>query len=131
MGDVTTTDPIGAALSRGGTIDMTTTGRNSGRPHRIEISYLNVDGDIYITGRPGRTRDWLRNLRADPTFTFHLKHAVRADLTANATEITDQTQREKVMRRILEIWGNPQSKIDHIIDRWVAGAPLVRVEVEH
>ena len=126
----TATDPISAALARGGTIDITTTGRRTGRPHRIEIWFHNLDGELYITGRPGRTRDWLANLRVAPDFVFHLKRGVQADLPARAEEITDPQEREKILRRIMiESWNNPISKVDHIIDRWVAGAPLIRVEV--
>jgi len=70
------------ALRRGHTIDITTTGRRSGQPRRIEIVFHNFDGRIYITGRPSRqTRAWIHNLEADPRFTFHLKGAVRADLS--------------------------------------------------
>ena len=47
------------------TIDITTTGAKSGRPHRIE-TWAWVDGDtVYLTGSPGR-RDWYANLRREP-----------------------------------------------------------------
>ena len=127
----TTTDPISAALANGGTVDITTTGRRTGRSHRIEIWFHNLSGELYITGRPGRTRDWLANVRVNPKIVFHLKQGVQADLPATAAEITDPKEREDVLRRILiESWNNPISKVDHIIDRWVAGAPLIRVEIE-
>jgi deazaflavin-dependent oxidoreductase (nitroreductase family) len=122
-------DTVRAALSRGGIADMTTTGRRSGRPHRIEIAFIALDGELYITGRPGRGRDWLANLTADPAFTLHLKRGVRADVPVTATIITDPAEREAVLRRILlEVWDNPPSKVDHIIGRWVGGAPLIRFE---
>ena len=44
-------------LQGGGIIDITTTGRKSGRPHRIEIAFHSLNGKIYISGMPGR-RDW-------------------------------------------------------------------------
>lgn len=122
-------DTTREALSRGGIADMTTLGRKSGRTHRIEIAFIAMDGEFFITGRPGRGRDWLANLTADPAFTLHLKRGVSADVPVVATVITDQDEREAVLRRILlEVWDNPQSKVDHIIDRWVNGAPLVRFE---
>lgn len=58
-----------AELRQGGVIDITTTGRTSGQARRIEIVFHNIDGRIYISGRPG-TRAWLANLSADPSFTF-------------------------------------------------------------
>lgn len=127
----TSTDRISAALATGGLIDITTTGRSTGKPHRVELGFHNLDGELYITGRPGRTRDWLANLRVNPNFVFHLKRGVNADLPATAEEITDSQKREKVLRRIMiERWNNPISKVDHIIDRWVSGAPLIKVEVQ-
>ena len=62
------------ALSHGQTIDITTTGRRSGLPRRIEIVFHNFDGRIYISGLPSRRkRAWLANLEADPHLTLHLK----------------------------------------------------------
>jgi hypothetical protein len=43
--------------------------------------------------------------------------------------VTDPDDREAVLRRILEVWDNPPDKIDHIIGKWVAEAPLIRFEV--
>ena len=81
-----TPDQIKRALSRGHTIDITTTGRRSGEARRIEIVFHNIDGRIIITGSPrsDRRRSWLYNLDADPNMTFHLKGAVKADLPATA-----------------------------------------------
>ena len=54
------------------TIDITTTGRRSGKSRRVEIWMLDVDGRFFITGTPG-PRDWLANLLADPSLVVHLK----------------------------------------------------------
>ena len=72
------------ALETERTIDITTTGRTTGRPHRIEMWFHNLDGRLYLTGTPG-ARGWHANLLAHPEFTFHLKGTVRADLPARAT----------------------------------------------
>ena len=76
------------ALETERTIDITTTGRMSGRPRRIEMWFHNLDGELYLTGTPG-TRDWYANLVAHPAFTFHLKGTHKADLRARATPILD------------------------------------------
>jgi deazaflavin-dependent oxidoreductase (nitroreductase family) len=91
-------DQIRHALSRGHTIDITTTGRTSGLPRRLEIVFHNIDGRIYITGMPraDRERAWLRNLAADPHLTFHLKGTVQADLPATARLVTDPAERTRV-----------------------------------
>ena len=66
------------ALAIDRTIDITTTGRSSGLPRRIETWFYRVDDQIYMTGSPGR-RDWYANLLANPDFTFHLKQSVGAE----------------------------------------------------
>jgi deazaflavin-dependent oxidoreductase (nitroreductase family) len=98
-------DRVRTALRRGHTIDITTTGRRTGSPRRIEIVFHNFGGRIYITGRPShRTRDWIHNLEADPHFTFHLKRTVQADLPATARIITDEAERRAIFRDVLTVW---------------------------
>ena len=105
MSSVELDERVRTALRRGHTIDITTTGRRSGLPRRIEIVFHNFDGRIYITGRPShRTRDWIHNLEADPHFTFHLKRTVQADLPATARIITDEAERRAVFRDVLTVW---------------------------
>ena len=77
--------PIRDALSRGGVIDITTTGRKTGNPHRIEIVFHNVGGRLYVSGMPGFKRSYIANLTANPHFTFHLKRGVHADLAAKCS----------------------------------------------
>ncbi|NNF69098.1 MAG: nitroreductase family deazaflavin-dependent oxidoreductase, partial [Acidimicrobiia bacterium] len=76
---MTLEDPILQALRTDLTIDITTVGRVSGEPRRTEIWFRNLDDQVYITGTPG-PRDWYANLVANPSFTFHLKESVTADL---------------------------------------------------
>jgi len=117
---------IQGALDVGGVIDITTIGARTGAPRRIEINFVSLAGRYYITGMPGRSRDWLANMKANPDFTVHLKHGVTAELSATAEEVTDDGERADVLYRILtEGWGNEPAKAEHILPRWVAGAPLV------
>src|SRR3970040_762313 len=88
-------DRVTRALSRGHTIDITTTGRRTGLARRIETVFHNIDGRIVLSGMPG-PRDWYANLLADPRFTFHLKGAVKADLPATARPILEPTERREV-----------------------------------
>ncbi len=44
------------ALATDRVIDITTTGRTSGAPRRIEIWFHRVGDTVYITGTPGRPR---------------------------------------------------------------------------
>lgn len=110
------------ALRNDRLIDITTIGRRSGAPSRKEMWFHNVDGVIYLTGRPGR-RDWYANLLANPEFTFHLKQSATADLRARAHPITGEDEKRAVLAEIL-----PRINRADELDRWVADSPLVRVE---
>ncbi len=115
------TDPqVARALERGELIDITTTGRRSGEPRRIELVYHNVDGHILISGKPGFPRGWVANIAANPDLTFHLKQSVRADLPARGRVITDRAERERLLRPIARLW-----RMD--LDVMVASAPLVEI----
>ena len=117
-----TDEAIKTALRRGHTIDITTTGRESGRPRRLEIVFHNIDGRIYISGipRPDR-RSWLANLEANPSFTFHLKDKLSADLPATARVIDDETERRAVLPHIARNWRRTD------IEDMVRYSPLIEV----
>jgi deazaflavin-dependent oxidoreductase (nitroreductase family) len=118
-------DPIRAALSRGGTIDITTTGRRTGRPRRIEIVFHRIDGRMWISGMPSsRKRAWLANLEADPHLTVHLKGPLAvADLPATARVVTDETERRRILERVAQAWRRTD------VDRMVVQSPLIEVTV--
>ena len=117
----TALDPsIAKALQRGEVMDITTIGRRTGLPRRIELVYHNVDGHILISGRPGFPRGWIANLRANPRFTFHLTRSVTADLPATGRVITDRAERERLLPQIAERWRMS-------LPVMVASAPLVEV----
>lgn len=114
------------------TIDITTTGRHSGEPRRIEIVFYRFDDEIYLSGIPGpKIRDWLANLAAQPSFTFHLKHGVVADLPATAIVIVDPVERRRVLAEFVEQFNqrngpdSPWPKA--VLDEWVERSPLAKV----
>jgi deazaflavin-dependent oxidoreductase (nitroreductase family) len=111
-------------LQQGGRIDITTTGRKSGKPHRIEIGFQYIDGTVYISGLPGK-RDWYANLVANPAFTFHLKGDVQSDLPAHARPITDDAERRTVLTPFTANWN-----YSHDLDKWLANSPLVEVRFD-
>ncbi|MBT8217621.1 MAG: nitroreductase family deazaflavin-dependent oxidoreductase [Acidimicrobiia bacterium] len=115
------TEPEAVALRTDRTIDITTRGRRSDRPSRIEIWFHNIDGRVYITGLPG-SRDWYANLLAEPHFTFHLKESVVADLDAVAHPVTDQDERRAVFEVLLARLGHTDR-----MDAWMDRSPLVEV----
>jgi len=113
---------VRAELRDDPTIDITTTGRRSGRARRIEIWMLDVDGRFFITGTPGR-RDWLANLRVDPSLTVHLKREAHVDLPARAESVTDAVTRRRVLEHLSARWYRGQVALDDL----VATAPMVEV----
>ena len=112
---------IEAALAQGGTVDITTHGRKTGQPRRIEIVFFNFDGRVFISGLPGR-RGWYANLLADPRLTFHLKGRVVADLPARAIPITDEEARRALLARITRQWRREAQ-----LDVFLANSPLIEV----
>jgi len=119
-------DAIRAALSRGGTIDITTTGRQSGEPRRIEIVFHRIDGRMWISGIPSpRRRAWLANLEADPHLTVHLKGPIAvADLPATARIVDDEDERRRILARVAQAWRRTD------LERMVAWSPLIEVTID-
>ena len=112
------------ALRHGHTIDITTTGRRTGQPRRIEIVFFNIGGRIYISGLPNprHERAWLLNLEADPRMTFHLKRPVQADLPATARVIRDPVERRAILERVASAWHrDPEVMLAH--------SPLIEVTI--
>ena len=120
-------DEAAKALASDRVIDITTIGRQSGEPRRIEIWFHRLDGKYYITGTPGRPRSWYANLLAHPSFSFHLKQSATADLLATARPVTDIAEREKVLAGILASLSDMTNAPGQEPAAWVAGSPLVEV----
>ncbi len=118
--------PDSAAADR--TIDITTVGASTGIPRRIEVWFHRVDGRWYLTGVPG-PRSWYANLRANPRFTVHLKHGVRADLPATAVPV-DEATRRRVITTVLDLQNRPENAARvprQNLDDWLARSPLVEI----
>ena len=119
-------DSIRRALDTGHRIDITTIGRRTGTPRRIELVFHNLDGRIVISGipRPGRRRAWIYNLEADPRITIHLKGPIaHADLEGTARVITDPVERRALLEGVARNWGRTD------LDAMVADSPLIEVTI--
>jgi F420H(2)-dependent quinone reductase len=60
---------VGRRLARHDMLILTTTGRQSGRPHTVPLLYLRAKGDLAVIASYGghpRHPDWYRNLLAHP-----------------------------------------------------------------
>ena len=116
-------EAVKRALERDTLIDITTTGRRSGQPRRIEIWFHYQDGRILITSSPG-ARGWYANMRADPNFTWHFKQSLIRDVPAVATPITDEDERRAIFARMMEL----EERMAHIeVDDWTKRSALVEI----
>lgn len=111
------------ALNKERLIDITTIGRKTGLPRRIEVAFYRIAGKIYITGTPGK-RSWYANILANPSFTFHLKQSVHADLTAQAIPILEESRKREVLTTITARRNKPEE-----IDLYVERSPLIEVQL--
>lgn len=120
------TPAVAAALARGHPIDITTTGRRTGQPRRIEIVFHNIDGRLVISGSPRhRTRAWLHNVAADPRLTIHLKGPVEADLPGTARIVTDEAE-----RRAFAAWITANAWPGMNIEAMVEASPMIEVTLD-
>ena len=76
---------------------LTTVGRVSGTPHRIEIWFALHDGSVYMLSGGGERSDWVKNLIAEPSVTLQIGEQTRAT-TARIVSATDE---DEVARRLL------------------------------
>lgn len=112
------------ALQNDTLIDITTVGRKTGKPRRIEIAFHYIDQTIYISGLPGN-RDWYANMLANPEFTLHFKQSITADLPARAIPILDEDYRREILSVIVSKWGRQDE-----LESFVKGSPLVVVQLK-
>jgi deazaflavin-dependent oxidoreductase (nitroreductase family) len=89
--------PIASALRWRCVLLLTTTGRTSGRPRRVTVSFLPLDGSYVIFAGWGQRANWLRNVAAQPRVTVRVGHE---RFSAYARPVEDQQERAAFMRRM-------------------------------
>ena len=75
---------------------LTTTGRLTGRAHRIEIWFVRVEATAYILNQAGRS-NWVKNVRMNPQVTLEIGNTIFA---ATARGPRD-TAEDRLARRLL------------------------------
>lgn len=114
------TDEARQALDQQLTVEITTFGRRTGQPRRIETWRYRADGRYWLTGSPG-TRDWYANLLAHPEFILHLKDQ---DLRVRGRVVTDPAERARVFGEIV-----PGLSWAGSLESWIEGSPLVEIDL--
>jgi deazaflavin-dependent oxidoreductase (nitroreductase family) len=91
---------------------LTTSGRHTARPHRIEIWFALSEETVYILSGGGERSDWVRNLRISPEVVLEIGEEKR---TANARVVTDPTE-DALARRIVVEKYRPRYRGE--LDEW-------------
>jgi deazaflavin-dependent oxidoreductase (nitroreductase family) len=73
--------------------DVTTTGRRSGNPHRVEIWFGMIGETMYLISGNGDTADWYRNAVANPRVIVEVGGHT---FGARARAVTDADERRRV-----------------------------------
>ncbi len=81
---------------------LTTTGRNSGNPHTIEIWFALHDGRVYVLAGGGEQSDWVRNIRHEPRVGLRLGGD---DMICRARVVDDPEEDALARRLLLEKYG--------------------------
>ena len=113
------------ALYHSQVIDLTTTGRRTGLPRRIEIFLHEDGGRLFISGMPraDRTRDWIHNIAAEARVVVHLKRSVSADIPATARVVSDPVKRRPFIQAAARRWGRTD------VDEMLQHSPLIVLTV--
>ena len=93
------------------TVDLTTYGRRSGLPTRIEIWWFCVDGRFIITGTPGK-RDWYANVLANPDV---IVHTPVGDFAGTARVVADSDFRRRVFEFPDAHWYKSQTSLERLV----------------
>lgn len=94
-------EQISWAIKHDWLVDITTTGRKSGKKHTVEVLLRQIDGQVYLSNQPGAKRDWAANLLVNPEFVYHLKQSAKVAMKAKATPIYDPEDRREVYGVVL------------------------------
>lgn len=98
-------DKFRAALRNSNQIDITVTGRSTGRQFTVPVWFVEDDGKLYLVPVSGSDSDWYKNVRATP------RMQVTADgesIAASDTPITDTDRVRTIVGKFSEKYGADQ-----------------------
>ncbi|GAA2722459.1 nitroreductase family deazaflavin-dependent oxidoreductase [Cellulomonas aerilata] len=116
-------DPsLAEALHRSQVVELTTTGRRSAQPRRVEVFLHELDGRLFVSGMPSpHQRAWLLNVGADPHVTVHLSRHAVADVPALARVIEDPAERRPFIEAAARRWNRRDVAL------MMAQSPLIEI----
>ncbi len=104
---------------------FTTTGRRSGKAHRIEIWFGVIDDTLYLISGNGLSAHWFQNALADPRVTIELGDHV---LSGHADALADPAMRRRVgeMMGAKYHWdGDPSIGLSR--EKWCFEVPVLAI----
>ena len=102
---------------------LTTTGRITGSPHRIEIWFVREGDTIYMLAGDGERSDWVRNLMVSSAIVLEIGERKR---TTTGRVLERGTDADAAARRVLLEKYQPTSSDD--LARWGRTALAVAIE---
>jgi deazaflavin-dependent oxidoreductase (nitroreductase family) len=89
---------------------LTTTGRITGRSHRIEIWFAMRDGVVYLLSGGREASDWVRNIQVTPDVVLEIGDVRRLTRARLLEPGTDEDARAR--RLLLEKYAGPGENLD-------------------
>jgi deazaflavin-dependent oxidoreductase (nitroreductase family) len=102
---------------------VTTKGRRTGRPHRIEIWYASDGTTLYLLAGGGHSSDWVRNALADPT----VQVEIDGDISAGRARIIEDGEEADRARLLVFAKYAPRSGDD--LSEWRDTALPIAIEL--
>ncbi len=91
------------AVQHASEIDITVTGRTSGRSLSYPVWFALSDGRLYLIPVKGSDTEWYKNLRKTPTIRLTARGG--KTLTASPRFLTDQAQLDKILEKFRDKYG--------------------------
>ena len=92
-----------SGLQNDNLIEITVTGRSSGRPISLPIWFALDGNTLYLIPVKGSETEWYKNVRKTPTIRLATKAG--KTLTASARLITDEAQLDKILEKFRDKYG--------------------------
>ncbi len=102
---------------------LTTTGRNSGNPHTIEIWFALRGDRVYLLAGGGDQSDWVRNIRREPRVGLRIGSH---DMICRARVVEDPEEDALARRLLLDKYA---SRSSDDLSEWAATALPIVIEL--
>jgi len=101
--------------------NLTTVGRKTGKPHRVELWFATGGGKIFLS-HEGDYTDWMRNIRENGRVRIQIG---RVDLEAEATILKEGLSKELGKTSLYEKYYGPAPKAT--VDDWFELSTIIEL----